>query len=82
MSDVFCRCGLVGRRKKTKKLEMTLSFIISFATAIFFFVIVPAFFFTKMKPFVSNLILLNILEGCIRLECFSVFFAAHSSWRT
>jgi len=65
--------ALSEEERKPKSWEMTLSFIISFAIAIFFFVIVPAFFFTKMKPFVSNLILLNILEGCIRLGMFLGF---------
>ena len=60
---------------KPKGWEMALSFIISFAIAIFFFIVVPAFFFTKMKPFVSNLILLNILEGCIRLGLFICFLS-------
>jgi len=68
--------ALSEEERKPKSWEMTLSFIFSFAIAIFFFVVVPAFFFTKMKDFVSNLILLNILEGCIRLGLFLCFLCA------
>lgn len=68
--------ALSEEEKKPQGWEMTLSFIISFSIAIFFFVVVPAFFFTQMKPFVSNLILLNILEGCIRLGIFLGFLSS------
>ena len=46
------------------------------STAIFFFVIVPAFFFTQIKAAVDSLILLNILEGCVRLGMFLCFLSA------
>lgn len=68
--------ALSEEEKKPKGWEMYLSFIISFTVAIFFFVVVPAFFFTKMKFFISNLILLNILEGCVRLGIFLCFLSA------
>ena len=61
---------------KPKGWEMYVSFVISFAIAIFFFIIVPAFFFTKIKFYVDNLFLLNILEGCVRLGMFLCFLAA------
>jgi uncharacterized protein YqhQ len=61
---------------KPKGWEMPVSFIFSFAIAIFFFVVVPAFFFTKMKLFVDNLILLNIMEGCVRLGLFLSFLCS------
>ena len=68
--------ALSEEEKKPKGWEMYLSFVISFTVAIFFFVIVPAFFFTKIKFFVPNLILLNILEGCVRLGIFLCFLSA------
>lgn len=68
--------ALSEEERKPKGWEMSLSFIISFAIAIFFFVVVPAFFFTKIKFFVSNLILLNILEGCVRLGIFLCFLCS------
>lgn len=68
--------ALSEEEKKPQGWEMYVSFVISFAVAIFFFVVVPAFFFTKVKFFVSNLILLNILEGCVRLGLFLGFLCA------
>lgn len=68
--------ALAEEERKPKSWEMSLSFIISFSVAIFFFIVVPAFFFTKLKFFVSNLIVLNILEGCVRLGIFLCFLAS------
>ena len=65
--------ALSEEERKPKSWEFTLSFIISFTVAIFFFVVVPAFFFTKVKDLIPNLILLNILEGCVRLGMFLGF---------
>ncbi|MGP8152708.1 MAG: DUF1385 domain-containing protein [Smithella sp.] len=62
--------------RKPKSWEMYLSFFISFSIAIFFFVVVPAFFFTKIKSYIDNLLLLNILEGCVRLGMFLCFLTA------
>jgi len=61
---------------KPKGWEMYVSFVISFAVAIFFFVVVPAFFFTKIKVYIDSLILLNVLEGCVRLGMFLCFLSA------
>jgi uncharacterized protein YqhQ len=68
--------ALSEEEKKPKGWEMYLSLIISFSIAIFFFVVVPAFFFTKIKFYIGNLLLLNILEGCVRLGIFLCFLAA------
>jgi uncharacterized protein YqhQ len=68
--------ALSEEEKKPQGWEMYLSLFISFSIAIFFFVIVPAFFFTKMKYHIDNLILLNILEGLIRLGMFLCFLSA------
>ncbi len=68
--------ALSEEEKKPQGWEMYVSFVISFAIAIFFFVIVPAFFFTKIKFFIDSLILLNVLEGCVRLGMFLCFLAA------
>jgi uncharacterized protein YqhQ len=68
--------ALAEEEKKPKSWEMSLSFIISFTIAIFFFIVVPAFFFTKLKFFISSLIALNILEGCIRLGIFLCFLSS------
>jgi uncharacterized protein YqhQ len=68
--------ALAEEERKPKSWEMYLSFVISFAVAIFFFVVVPAFFFTKIKFYIDNLFLLNILEGCVRLGMFLCFLSA------
>lgn len=68
--------ALSEEERKPKEWEMYLSFVISFAMAIFFFIVVPAFFFTQIKPFVGNLLLLNFLEGCLRMFIFLCFLAS------
>jgi uncharacterized protein YqhQ len=68
--------ALSEEEKKPQGWEMYLSLLISFSIAIFFFVVVPAFFFTKIKYYIDNLFLLNILEGCVRLGMFLCFLAA------
>ncbi len=68
--------ALSEEEKKPQGWEMYVSLIISFSIAIFFFVVVPAFFFTKIKIYIDSLILLNILEGCVRLGIFLCFLCA------
>ncbi|MEI6437020.1 MAG: DUF1385 domain-containing protein [Bacteroidota bacterium] len=68
--------ALSEEEKKPQGWEMYVSVVVSFAVAIFFFVVVPAFFFTKIKFYIDSLILLNILEGGIRLGMFLCFLAA------
>ncbi|MBN1365490.1 MAG: DUF1385 domain-containing protein [Syntrophaceae bacterium] len=68
--------ALSKEEKKPKGWEMYLSIFISFSIAILFFIVVPAFFFTKIKFYINNLLILNILEGCIRLGIFLCFLAA------
>jgi len=67
--------ALSEEEQKPKDWQMYLSLLISFSIAIFFFVVVPAFFFTKIKIYIDNLLLLNILEGCVRLGMFLSFLA-------
>jgi len=68
--------ALSEEEKQPQGWEMYLSLLISFSIAIFFFVVVPAFFFTKIKVYIANLLILNILEGCVRLGIFLCFLAA------
>jgi len=68
--------ALSEEEKKPQGWEMYASFAVSFAVAIFFFVVVPAFFFTRVKGYIDSLILLNILEGCVRLGIFLCFLAS------
>ena len=68
--------ALSEEEKKPQDWQMYLSLVISFSIAIFFFVVIPAFFFTKIKFYIDNLFLLNILEGCVRLGMFLCFLTA------
>jgi uncharacterized protein YqhQ len=68
--------ALSEEEKKPQGWQMYLSLLISFSIAVFFFVVIPAFFFTKIKFYIDNLLLLNILEGCIRLGMFLCFLFA------
>ena len=65
--------ALSEEETKPKDWHMYLSFALSFSVAIFFFIIVPAFFFTQIKPYVGSLLLLNLLEGALRLGIFLCF---------
>lgn len=58
---------------KPKKWEMTISVVIGLGTAILFFVVVPAYCFSVLKGFIASTILLNIVEGFIRLAIFLCF---------
>jgi uncharacterized protein YqhQ len=62
--------------KKPKGWEMSISVLISFGASLFFFIVVPAYCFSLLKAVVSNTILLNIIEGCIRLGLFLSFLGA------
>ncbi|HPD55881.1 MAG TPA: DUF1385 domain-containing protein [Smithellaceae bacterium] len=68
--------ALAEEERKPKDWEMYLSFVVSFAVAIFFFIVVPAFFFTQIKPFINSVLLLNFLEGCFRMFIFLCFLAS------
>jgi uncharacterized protein YqhQ len=68
--------ALAEDEKKPQKWEMTVSVMISFSVAILFFIVVPAYCFTLLKSAVSSTLLLNILEGFIRLGIFLCFLGS------
>jgi len=68
--------ALAEGEKKPQGWEMTVSMMVSFSIAILFFVVVPAYAFTLLKSSISNTILLNIVEGFIRLGIFICFLLA------
>jgi uncharacterized protein YqhQ len=68
--------ALTEDEKKPKGWELTVSMIISFTVALFFFVVVPAYSFSLLKLYIPNILLLNILEGFIRLGLFLCFLGA------
>jgi uncharacterized protein YqhQ len=68
--------ALTEEEQKPKGWELPLSVGISFLMAMFFFIVVPAYSFTLLKSHISNTLLLNILEGFIRLGIFICFLGA------
>ncbi|MCX5854386.1 MAG: DUF1385 domain-containing protein [Deltaproteobacteria bacterium] len=68
--------ALTEDEKKPEGWELTVSMMISFTTAIFFFVVVPAYSFSLLKYYIANTLLLNIVEGFIRLGIFICFLGA------
>lgn len=68
--------ALSEEEQKPKDWQMYLSLAISMSIAICFFVVIPAFFFTKVKLYIDSVLLLNILEGCVRLGMFLCFLGA------
>ena len=68
--------ALSEEEQKPKDWQMYLSLAISMSIATCFFVVIPAFFFTKVKLYIDSVLLLNILEGCVRLGMFLCFLGA------
>ena len=68
--------GLREGEKKPQGWETIVSIVIGLGVGLLLFVVVPAYFFTLLKSIVSNVFLLNVLEGCIRLGIFFGFLSA------
>ena len=68
--------ALAEEEKKPEGWELAISFVISFSIAIFFFIVVPAYCFSLLRNTVSNIFLLNLIEGGIRLGLFLSFLSA------
>lgn len=65
--------SLEDQNEKISKKEFTISMIFSLTIAILLFVVTPAFIFTQLKNLEINLILLNLIEGLIRIGIFLGF---------
>jgi uncharacterized protein YqhQ len=65
--------ALTEDEKKPKRWELTVSMMISFAVAMFFFIVIPAYSFSQLKSYIPNTLLLNVIEGFIRLGLFLCF---------
>jgi uncharacterized protein YqhQ len=70
--------GLADPKEQITKRELIFSLLISFTVAIILFIVTPAFIFTSIKGLGINTILLNLIEGLIRLSIFLVFLLAIS----
>ena len=62
--------------QKPQGWETAVSTLISFGFGLVLFVVIPAYCFTLLKGLVSNLFVLNILEGLIRLTIFLCFLSS------
>ncbi|HNS54702.1 MAG TPA: DUF1385 domain-containing protein [Syntrophales bacterium] len=59
--------------KKPQGWEIALSLCLSFGLALTLFVLIPAYCFAFLRDFIANTVLLNIVEGLIRLAIFLAF---------
>jgi uncharacterized protein YqhQ len=65
--------ALTEGEEKPKGWEMTVSMTISFSLAILLFIVFPAYCFTQLKGLIANTVVLNIIEGMIRMGIFLGF---------
>lgn len=68
--------ALTEEEEKPHSWQLALSVMMSLCMVIFFFIVVPAYGFTLLKPYIASTILLNIIEGCIRLGIFLCFLSS------
>jgi uncharacterized protein YqhQ len=61
--------------KKPQGWEIALSLCMSFGLALTLFVLIPAYCFASLRGIIESTILLNIVEGLIRLGIFLTFLA-------
>jgi uncharacterized protein YqhQ len=62
--------------KKPPKWHTAVSLLTGIALAIILFIVIPAYLFTLLRAYIGSTILLNIVEGCIRLSIFLGFLAS------
>lgn len=65
--------ALTENEEKPPAWQLGLAMAISMGTALFFFIIVPAYCFSLLKGMIANTFVLNIVEGCIRMGLFLIF---------
>lgn len=65
--------ALAEEKGKPSTWELPLSLVMSISLVLIFFVALPAYCFTLLKPHVTSVLLLNLLEGLIRLSIFLLF---------
>ncbi|MBU0686808.1 MAG: DUF1385 domain-containing protein [Candidatus Margulisbacteria bacterium] len=70
--------NLEDQNEQITKNEFIVSMVVSFGVAILLFIVTPAFIFTQLKGFGINIILLNLIEGLIRICIFLSFLFAVS----
>lgn len=68
--------ALTEEEEKPPSWHLAVSLLISLSMVLFFFIVVPAFAFTLLKSHIASTLVLNILEGLIRLGIFLCFLAS------
>ena len=63
-------------KEKPPKWHTVVSLLTGIALAIFLFIVIPAYLFALLRAYIGSTILLNIIEGCIRLSIFLGFLAS------
>ncbi len=53
--------------------ELILSIVVSFGLAILLFVVLPAGIITLIQPYIGNNIILNVIEGMIKISAFLIY---------
>lgn len=67
--------ALAEEEEKPKPWQLTLSVLTSLVIVLTCFIVIPAYGFTILKHWIDHTILLNILEGVIRLAMFLLFLS-------
>jgi uncharacterized protein YqhQ len=62
--------------KKPPKWHTVVSLLTGIGLAIFLFIVIPAYLFALLRAYVGSTLLLNVIEGCIRLSIFLGFLAS------
>jgi uncharacterized protein YqhQ len=62
--------------KKPPKWHTVVSLLTGIGLAVLLFIVIPAYLFAFLRAYVASTILLNIIEGCIRLSIFLGFLAS------
>lgn len=62
--------------KKPPKWHTVVSLLTGIGLAIFLFIVIPAYLFALLRAYVGSTILLNVIEGCIRLSIFLGFLSS------
>lgn len=67
--------AMAEEETKPKRWEIAVSLCVSFGLALTLFVLIPAFCFAMLRGVIHSTILLNLVEGLIRLGIFLTFLA-------
>lgn len=67
--------ALREEEQKASYWELNISIVFSFALVLLFFIVIPAYGFSLLRGYIGNTLLLNMIEGGIRLGIFLLFLS-------